>query len=269
MSSLLVLLLARLSPSSRRRKHRGISGAAVRVTRARFRSYGQPFRAELADIIYDPFVAAGARGGRRLAARALPDAALRRQRRVHGSEGRHVHRLPHVGDADLEHPQVRVGGRAARRALDGRRATGIRCPSGAAAVRAGVPRRARRMDFVYMPGAGGTVLEVDRATGAILRRLGLFGALSIRRSSSPARSRSTTTAPSTTTRCKLPAPQPWAGDHLGAWLVKITPDGVRLARFLHDARSRRARAATAQCTNEFPSAQLAVAAVAERRARRR
>ena len=28
--------------------------------------------------------------------------------------------------------------------------------------------------FVYMPGRGGTVLEIDRATGAILRRLGMF-----------------------------------------------------------------------------------------------
>src|SRR5687767_15268021 len=29
---------------------------------------------------------------------------------------------------------------------------------------------------VYLPGRGGTVLEVDRATGALLRRLGMFGA---------------------------------------------------------------------------------------------
>ena len=76
------------------------------------------------------------------------------ERSLHGGEGRHVHEFPHVADADLEHAQVRVGGRAARHALDG----GERLESRAARRRRASSRcfTARCANgFVYMPGAGG------------------------------------------------------------------------------------------------------------------
>jgi len=102
---------------------------------------------------------------------------------------------------------------------------------------------------VYMPAAGGTVLEVDRTTGALLRRLGSFGTqLDL-----------TTYVISPLTiddagniyynALKLQAPNPW-GTHEGAWLVKIAPDGTA-SRASYTTLVTNAPAAGAQCTGEF------------------
>lgn len=82
--------------------------------------------------------------------------------------------------------------------------------------------------FVYMPGAGGTVMEIDRTTGALTRRLGQFGAtadpavyvigpISIDDAGSVYYN-----------TLKLRADNPWGNDHDGAWLVKVRPDGTAL-----------------------------------------
>ena len=78
---------------------------------------------------------------------------------------------------------------------------------------------------VYMPAAGGTIMEVDRNTGAVTRRLGLFGAT--------IDSTTYVTSPITIDTAgniyyntlRLNSGAPWASDHQGAWLVKIAPDG--------------------------------------------
>jgi outer membrane protein assembly factor BamB len=79
--------------------------------------------------------------------------------------------------------------------------------------------------FVYMAGAGGTVLEVDRATGAITRRLGQFG---------PAIDPTTYVISPISiddsgnlyyNTLKLRTDDPWTTDLDGAWLVKVTPAG--------------------------------------------
>jgi outer membrane protein assembly factor BamB len=108
--------------------------------------------------------------------------------------------------------------------------------------------------FVYIPGAGGTVLELDRTTGAIVRRLGQFGALD----QTVYLTGPITLADDQTlyyNAIKLPAASPWAGDHEGAWLVRVTPDGNAI-RASYQTLVPGASAATAQCTSAFPSAQL-------------
>jgi outer membrane protein assembly factor BamB len=109
--------------------------------------------------------------------------------------------------------------------------------------------------FLYMPGSGGTVLEVDRAAGSIRRRLGQFGA-----TLDPA---IYVTSPIVVgddgtlyyNTLKLPAGTPWAGDHLGAWLVKITPDGTA-SRVSYQDLVPGAPNPAGQCTSEFSPEQL-------------
>jgi hypothetical protein len=107
-------------------------------------------------------------------------------------------------------------------------------------------------NFVYMPGAGGTVLEVNRQTGALARRLGTFGALD---------PNTYVTSPVVIddggniyyNTVKLAPTNPWGTDHLGAWLVKVAPTGtatrVSYATLVPDAP-----ASGALCTNQFPAA---------------
>jgi outer membrane protein assembly factor BamB len=109
--------------------------------------------------------------------------------------------------------------------------------------------------FLYMPGSGGTVLEVDRATGAIRRRLGQFDAVldpTIYVTSPIATGDDGTLYYNT---MKLPAATPWAGDHLGAWLVKIAPDGAA-SRVSYQALVPGAPSPTGQCSAEFGGDQL-------------
>ncbi|MEO8381950.1 MAG: hypothetical protein ABI779_19970 [Acidobacteriota bacterium] len=108
--------------------------------------------------------------------------------------------------------------------------------------------------FVYMPGAGGTVLEVDRQSGEITRRLGTFGATDASTFViSPIVIDDSGNLYYNTLR--LAATSPWATDHLGAWLVKITPGGVA-SRVSYTSLVPGAPAPAALCTNAFSSSQL-------------
>ncbi|HVE71642.1 MAG TPA: hypothetical protein VNI54_09765 [Thermoanaerobaculia bacterium] len=96
---------------------------------------------------------------------------------------------------------------------------------------AGAPRfepvfhAALNEDFVYMPARGGTVQEVDRTTGAIMRRLGQFGTLD---------GNTYVVSPITIddagniyyNTLGLQTEDPWRTAPTGAHLVKITPAGV-------------------------------------------
>jgi outer membrane protein assembly factor BamB len=105
--------------------------------------------------------------------------------------------------------------------------------------------------FVYMPGAGGTVLEVDRESGAITRRLGTFGVIDPNLYvTSPIVIDETGNLYYNTLRVAVT--NPWTTDHLGAWLVKITPAGIA-SRASYTALVPGAPAANGPCTNAFPS----------------
>lgn len=109
--------------------------------------------------------------------------------------------------------------------------------------------------FVYMPASGGTVLELDRATGAIRRRLGQFGATlnPTIYLTGPISVADNGTIYYNTLR--VPSTNSWSGDHLGAWLVKIAPDGVA-SRVSYQALVPNAPAPNAQCTAAFAGTQL-------------
>lgn len=103
---------------------------------------------------------------------------------------------------------------------------------------------------VYMPAAGGTVLEADRATGALLRRLGSFG--------TQLDPTLYVTSPLTIdgagniyyNALKLAPGNPWGSAHQGAWLVKIAPDGTA-SRASYTELVTNAPPAGGQCTTEF------------------
>jgi outer membrane protein assembly factor BamB len=109
--------------------------------------------------------------------------------------------------------------------------------------------------FLYMPGAGGTVLEIDRASGARVRRLGEFG--------SGIDSTTFVISPISAddagnlyyNTLNLPDQNPWSEDHNGSWLVKITPEGVA-SRVSYSELVPDAPAPNAQCLADFTSDQL-------------
>jgi outer membrane protein assembly factor BamB len=104
--------------------------------------------------------------------------------------------------------------------------------------------------FLYEPGAGGTLLQIERGSGAIVRRINPFG---------------TTVDPSTYlvsapsadaagniyyTAMRLNASAPWSSDVRGAWLVRVAPDAsTSIVSFTTIATG--APAANAQCLGIF------------------
>lgn len=103
---------------------------------------------------------------------------------------------------------------------------------------------------LYEPGAGGTVLQFDRGSGALVRRINPFG----------------TTIDGATfvasplvadpagnlyyTALRLASGPSWNGDARGAWLVRIAPDATT-ALVPYSSIVTGAPSATAQCTGIF------------------
>jgi outer membrane protein assembly factor BamB len=109
--------------------------------------------------------------------------------------------------------------------------------------------------MLYMPGAGGTILEVNRDTGAITRQLGLFDVV-------PDPSVYVTSPIAVDdagnifyNALKVRSSSPWSTDHLGAWLVKITPAGVA-SRVSYANLVAGAPPPEAMCLGEFTASQL-------------
>jgi outer membrane protein assembly factor BamB len=103
---------------------------------------------------------------------------------------------------------------------------------------------------IYMPAAGGTLLQLDRTTGAVIRRINPFGSID---------GMAFVSGPPTADSSgnifygafKLQQNAPWSGDILGSWLVRVTPAGVAtIVPFAPLVTN--APAASAQCTSEFP-----------------
>ncbi|HYC59794.1 MAG TPA: hypothetical protein VEK79_09530 [Thermoanaerobaculia bacterium] len=111
--------------------------------------------------------------------------------------------------------------------------------------------------FVYMPGRGGTVLEVDRTTGVITRRLGQFGVLldpSIY-VTGPISVADDGTIYYNTLRVVEGPPSPWSIDHQGAWLVKVNHDGTA-SRVSYQTLVPNAPAPHTQCAGVFTAQEL-------------
>lgn len=215
--------------------------------------YGQSLRTAMADIIYDPFVPQE---------RAEVGGALLVHYQTPLSDGKEVFMEVKGGtyvDRATRHTQtwsIRKFEWVADQLVERWTSTSDWKPVPAGTTGFEPVFHAALSDhYVYMPGAGGTVLELDRATGAIVRRLGQFD---VTLDPNIYVTGPLTLADDQTlfyNTIKLPAPQPWAGDHQGAWLVRVTPDGNAIRR-LYQELVPGAPAPTAQCTNSFPGSQL-------------
>jgi outer membrane protein assembly factor BamB len=103
---------------------------------------------------------------------------------------------------------------------------------------------------IYMPAAGGTLLQLDRTTGAIIGRINPFGSID---------GTTFVSGPPTADSSgnifygafRLQPSAPWSGDILGSWFVRVTPAGaITVVPF--GPLVTNAPAAGAQCTSEFP-----------------
>jgi hypothetical protein len=78
---------------------------------------------------------------------------------------------------------------------------------------------------IYMPAAGGTILQVDRNSGAVIRRINPFPTLDTTiYVTGPLSSDANGNVVYNT--IQFDAAQPWTSDIHGAWLVRVTPAGV-------------------------------------------
>jgi outer membrane protein assembly factor BamB len=103
--------------------------------------------------------------------------------------------------------------------------------------------------FIYAPASGGTLLQIDRTTGTVVRRINPFSSID---------ANTFVSGPPSVDSAgniiygafRLQQNLPWRNDILGAWLVRVTPDGtptaVPFAPLVPNAPS-----ASAQCTTEF------------------
>ncbi|HEV2719654.1 MAG TPA: hypothetical protein VG323_06520 [Thermoanaerobaculia bacterium] len=104
--------------------------------------------------------------------------------------------------------------------------------------------------FLYEPGAGGTLLQIDRESGTLIRRINPFG-------TTIDAATFVTGPPSTDANgnlyylaMRLDSISPFGNDVRGAWLVRVRPDNsTTLAPFSTIVRG--APAANAQCTGIF------------------
>jgi outer membrane protein assembly factor BamB len=108
--------------------------------------------------------------------------------------------------------------------------------------------------FVYLPARGGTVLEINRETGSVERRLGAFHFTlndNVYVTGPIAVSDNGTLYYNTV---ELYPVDPWTSDIVDAWLVRIKPDGTA-SRVSFRELVTGAPAANGQCTGTFTSGQ--------------
>jgi len=214
---------------------------------------GQSFRKQLADIIYDPFVPQE---------RAEAGGSLLVHYQTPLSDGREVFMMMKSGTyTSFTTWETQTWSMRKFAWEGGQLMTQWTTASDWDPVPAGGARfepvfhGALGNGHVYLPGRGGTVLELDRTTGAILRRLGQF---------TPQIDGNTYVISPIVigddgaivyNTLKLPGQNPWIGDLQGAWLVRITPDGTA-SRVSYQDLVPGGPAPAAQCLNEFSVNQL-------------
>jgi outer membrane protein assembly factor BamB len=104
--------------------------------------------------------------------------------------------------------------------------------------------------FLYEPGAGGTLLQFDRASGALVRRINPFGATVDANTYVAGVPAADPAGNVYYTAMKLNGAAPWSSDVRGAWLVRVAPDATTsIVPFSTIVTG--APAGTAQCTGIF------------------
>jgi len=109
---------------------------------------------------------------------------------------------------------------------------------------------------IYMPAAGGSILQIDRGTGAVIKRINPFPFGS-------GLDATIVTGPLAAdgdgniiySAMKFDPSHPWLDDIAGAWLVRVTPAGTSTIAS-YTSLTPGAPPANSQCLGQFTSAQL-------------
>jgi outer membrane protein assembly factor BamB len=108
--------------------------------------------------------------------------------------------------------------------------------------------------FLYEPGAGGTLLQIDRGDGSLVRRINPFGATVDTSTYVTGPPAADATGNIYYTAIRFNPSAPWTSDVRGAWLVRVAPDATTsLVSFSTIAVG--APPATAQCLAIFDLSQ--------------
>jgi hypothetical protein len=110
-------------------------------------------------------------------------------------------------------------------------------------------------DAVWAPGAGGTIIKLDRSTGAVVRRVNPFGIELL--------PDTYVTGPPAVdgsgniyyNAMQLDRVNPWTADPVNSWLVKVRPDGTSSIA-TYASLTANAPAPDAQCTTQFSANEL-------------
>ena len=103
--------------------------------------------------------------------------------------------------------------------------------------------------YLYMPGFGGTLLQIDRSSGAQVRRINPFSSIDFATFVAGALS-SDANGNIYYTAVQLDANDPWGNDVHGAWLVRVAPDGTTKLATLSSIVTGAPRA-TDRCSGQF------------------
>jgi hypothetical protein len=109
--------------------------------------------------------------------------------------------------------------------------------------------------FLYVPGLGGTVFKVSRATGTLVARIGPFGEALDPGTYVAGGLAADASGNVFYNAVRLDRTNPWTSDALGAWLVKVAPDGTAAAAPFSSLVSG-APAALGPCQTTFAAGSL-------------
>lgn len=110
---------------------------------------------------------------------------------------------------------------------------------------------------VYIPGAHGSIIQLDPATGAVMRRIAPFGTDPNTYETGPVSPDAQGNLFYNAIQVVVdPANSFYANDATDSWLVKVAPDGSFATASYRSLTSPEAPAATAACLGEFATAQL-------------
>lgn len=109
---------------------------------------------------------------------------------------------------------------------------------------------------IYLPGASGSVIELDKATGAFIQRFAPFGTDPNTYGTGPITVDAQGNLYYNTIQVVSAATGFYASDAIGSWLVKITPTGIVTMASYKTLTAKQAADASSQCVTSFDDSTL-------------